>query len=213
MRPAGNPRNRTERLAKVFERSQESRRRTLPIRKTSRGTWVPTPFPVIEGAIQTLKQLGYLGEGAPSGHVIDAGADDGRIPAVLVSLDPTRVVYGIEADPALHTQAVTNLEMLAAEGLIDRSGVHLIEGDCCDLAAYESRRIALDQTHIIFNYPDGNERRLAGFVSDRCGPGTQLCLLTHDRVLKVDELTLRDRHDVDAGNEPAWQLSLYMRKR
>ena len=199
------------RLARVFARSEESRPRALPIRITSRGTWVPTPVPVIDRAIRTLKEKGHLGEGAPAGHVIDAGGGDGRIAAVLVSLDPVRVVYAIEADPVLHIQAVTNLQTLESEGLIDPSGVHLIEANYCDPATYETRGIALGQTHIIFNYPDGNEHRLAGFVSDHCGRGTQLCLLTHNRLLELDEMELQDRLDVNAGNEPTWRLSLYKR--
>ena len=198
-------------LAKVFERSQASRGRVLPIRKTGRGIWVPTPVRVIEEAIETLKKIGLLGAGTPPGHVIDAGTGDGRIPAVLASLDPTRLVYGIEADPALYAQAVTNLQTLEGRGLIDSARVHLIEADYCDLTTYETRGIALRQTGVIFNYPDGNERRLARFVSERCGRGTKLCLLTHDRTLELDELELRDRRDVSAGTGPAWRLSLYSR--
>ena len=37
----------------------------LPIRKTGRGIWVPTPVRVIEEAIETLKKIGLLGEGTP----------------------------------------------------------------------------------------------------------------------------------------------------
>ena len=83
--------------------------------------------------------------GRHPGHVIDAGTGDGRIPAVLVSLDPTRLVYGIEADLALYAQAVTNLQALAARGLTDSACVHLIEADYCDLTTYETRGIALRQ--------------------------------------------------------------------
>ena len=198
-----------KRLIKVFERSEASLGRALPIRKTGRGIWVPSPVSVIREAIETLKKIGLLGEGAPPGHVIDAGTGDGRIPAVLASLDPTRCVYGIEADPALYAQAVTNLQSVAARGLIDSAFVHLIEADYLDLATYETRGIALRQASVIFNYPDGNERRLARFVSQRCDRSTKLCLLTHDRTLELDELELRDRHDVSAGTGPAWRLSLY----
>jgi len=77
-------------LIKVFERSEASRGRALPIRKTGRGIWVPTPGRVIEEAIETLQKIGLLGEGTPPGHVIDAGTGDGRIPPVLTSLNPTR---------------------------------------------------------------------------------------------------------------------------
>ena len=198
-------------LSKVFARSEASRGHALPIRKTARGIWVPTPVRVIADAIETLEKIGLLGEGTPPGHMIDAGTGDGRVLAVLASLDPTRLVYGIEADPALYAEAVTNLQTLDARGLIDAARVHLIEADYCDLTTYETRGIALRQTGVIFNYPDGNERRLARFVSERCGRGTTLCLLTHDRTLALDELELRDRRDVSAGTGPAWRLSLYSR--
>ncbi len=41
-------------LTKVFERSETSRGRALPIRRTGRGIWVRTPVRVIEEAIETL---------------------------------------------------------------------------------------------------------------------------------------------------------------
>ena len=200
-------------LAKVFERSEATRGRVLPIRRTGRGIWVPTPVRVIEEAIETLRELGLLGEETPPGHVIDAGTGDGRVAAVLAFLDPTRLVYGIEADPALYAQAVTNLQTLEAKGLIDSARVHLIEADYCDLPTYQTRGIALRHTCLIFNYPDGNERRLARFVSERCGRATTLCLLTHNRTLRLEELKLEDRRDVSAGTEPAWRLSVYRRAR
>ncbi len=195
-------------LAKFFERSAASGGRTLPIRKTGRGIWVPTPIRAIEEAIEMLTEIGLFSAATPRHHVIDAGTGDGRIPAVLAALDPTRRVYGIEADPALYAEARTNLQTLEAQGLIDAACVHLIEADYCDLATYETRGVALRQTVVIFNYPDGNERRLARFVSEQCGGDTTLCLLTHDRTLELDELEPRDRRDVNAGNGPEWRLSL-----
>jgi len=198
-------------LIKVFERSEASRGRALPIRKTGRGIWVPTPVRVAKEAIDKLTTMGLLGEGTPENHVIDAGTGDGRIPAVLASLDPTRVVYGIEVDPGLYARAVMNLQTLAASGVIDPARVQLIEADYGDLTTYETRGIQLRRTGVVFNYPDGNERRLARFVSEHCGRGTTLCLLTHDRTLEVEDLELRDRLDVSADAGPAWQLSLYSR--
>ena len=197
-------------LTRVFEHSEASSGRALPIRKTGRGLWVPTPVRVLEEAIETLRGVGLLGEG-PAGPVIDAGTGDGRLPAVLAFFNPGLTVYGIEADPALHVQAVTNLQTLAARGLIDSARVQLIEADYSDPATYERRGVVLHQTAVIFNYPDGNQWRLARFVSDRCGRDTLLCLLTHDRTLELDELTLREGRDVSAGTGAPWRLSLYSR--
>ena len=93
-------------LARIFERSEASSRRALPIRKTGRGIHVATPVRVIAEAVETLQRLGLLGEGRRPGHVIDAGTGDGRIPAVLAAFDPSRLAYGIEVDPALYAEAV-----------------------------------------------------------------------------------------------------------
>ncbi len=197
-------------LAGVFERSEASTGRALPIRKTGRGIWAATPVRVIEEACRTLKDMGILG-GGPPGHVIDAGTGDGRLPAVLAWLDPSRLVYGIESDSTLYTQAVTNLHTLDARGLIDAARVTLLEADYCDVTTYETRGIALDQTGVVFNYPDGNERQLARFVAERCEPSTMLCLLTHNRTLELDELERRAYRDVSDGTGPRWRLSLYCR--
>ena len=198
-------------LIRVFTRSEASCGRALPIQRTRLGIWVPTPVRVAQEALEKLATIDLFGDGTQANHVIDAGTGDGRIPAVLASLDPTRVVYGIEADPGLFTRAVMNLQALATSGVIDPARVQLIEADYGDLTTYETRGIQLRRTGVVLNYPDGNERRLARFVSAHCGRGTTLCLLTHDRTLEVEELELRDRFDVNAGAGPAWQLSLYSR--
>ena len=108
-------------LTRVFERSEASCGRALPIQRTRLGIWVPTPVRVAKEAIEKLTTIGLLGEGTPENHVIDAGTGDGRIPAVLAALDPTRVVYGIEVDPGLYARAVMNLQTLAASGVIPTS--------------------------------------------------------------------------------------------
>lgn len=199
------------RIARVFERSERSTHRALPIRKTGRGIWAGTPVRVIQAAVETLHAIGLLGEGGEPGHVIDAGTGDGRVPAVLAAADPSRVVYGFETDAALYSRAVTNLQTLDARGLIDASAVHLIEADYCAVESYEIRGIALSRTAVVFNYPDGNERQLADFVARYCEGDTTLVLLTHNRTLTLDELPLRACHDVSDGTGPRWRLSLYGR--
>ena len=198
-------------LYRAFERSEAAFGQMLPIRKTCRGIWVPTPVAVIEEALIILRGIGLLGDGAPNGHVVDAGTGDGRIPAVLVQFDPTRSIYGIERDPALYAQTSENLRSLGRAGLLDHDRTHLIEGDYCDLATYEMRGLDVRHTAVVFNYPDGNHARLARFISAHAGRDTKLCLLTHDRTLALDELELRDRQDVSVGTEPAWRLSVYDR--
>ena len=197
---------------RVFERSEASSGRALPIQKTGRGIWAATPVRVVAEAALTLTELGILDGEQQTGPVIDAGTGDGRVLAVLATLNPSLVVYGIEADQALHARAVTNLHTLTASGLIDSTQVHLLEADYCDVATYETRGIALHQAGLIFNYPDGNEKQLARFVAEHCGDDTTLCLLTHNRTLEIDELQLCARHDVSDGIGPPWRLSLYRRR-
>lgn len=204
-------RSASAKIAKVFERSERSTRRSLPIRKTGRGIWAATPLRVIEAAVTTVHGIGLLGEGGGPGHVIDAGTGDGRLPAVLAAADPSRVVYGFETDAALYAQAVTNLRALDTNGLIDAAAVHLLEADYCDVQSYETRGIAIARTAVVFNYPDGNERQLAQFVAQHGGRDTTLCLLTHNRTLAIDDLPLRACHDVSDGTGPRWRLSLYSR--
>lgn len=199
------------RLQRVFERSDTSSGRWLPIRKTGRGVWAGTPVRVVAEAAWILNERGLLTETRQAGCAIDAGSGDGRALAVLATLRPSPMIYGIEADSTLHAQAVTNLGKLSASGLIDPTRVRLLEGDYCDVDTYRRSGIALEKVGLIINYPDGNQRQLARFVADHCGGGTTLCLLTHDRALEIDELELRSRHDVSDGTGPPWRLSLYRR--
>ena len=199
------------RLHKVFERSETSLAHTLPIRKTISGIWAPTPVCVIEESVAVLTRLGLLQRGARQPAVIDAGTGDGRIPALLAAFDPACSVYGIEQDPALFARAVMNLQTLHATGLVDDSHIRLAEADYCAMTTYEACGLDLRQAGIVFNYPDGNERRLAQFISEHAGPGTQLCLLTHDRSLALDELELRLCVDVEADDESSWRLAVYGR--
>lgn len=76
-------RSASAKLAQVFERSEASTGRALPIRRTGRGIWAATPVRVVEAAVKTLHGIGLLGDGGQPGHVIDAGTGDGRVPAVL----------------------------------------------------------------------------------------------------------------------------------
>ena len=198
-------------LNKVFERSEASLVHSLPIRKTICGIWRPTPLRVIEEAISVLEDIDLLGETAPQSVVVDAGTGDGRVPAVLAAVDPMRPVYGIEQDPALFAQALVNLQGLRAKGVIDHTRIYLVEADYCEIATYEALGLDFSKTSIVFNYPDGNQRRLARFIAEYGGVGTRLCLLTHDRSLEIDELELQARPDVTVGDEPSWRLSIYAR--
>ena len=197
-----------KRLHKVFDQSEAALVHSLPIRKTICGIWHPTPVRVIEEAVAVLEGMGLLGEAPRPRAVVDAGTGDGRIPAVLAAFDPARPVYGIEQDPFFFARASMNLERLQPEMC---RHIHLVEGDYCETATYEACGLDFLQTGIVLNYPDGNERRLARFISEHGGAGTRLCLLTHDRSLELDELECHVRRDVAVAAEPSWHLSVYGR--
>ena len=196
----------------MFERSTTRLGGSLPIRKTSAGIWVPTPVPVITMAARLLEEMGLLGDAAPGGLIVDAGTGDGRVPAVLASLDPTRPICGIEADALLYTQAVANLEALSSHRLDSRL-VTLIEGDYCDTRAYTSHALDLRDIGMFLNYPDGHEQQLARFVARHAGAAAKLVLLTHDRSVGVRELELCARRRVVVAGEQDWELSVYQRAR
>lgn len=193
----------------VFERSSASLAQTLPLRRTVGGFWAPTPLRAVERGCEALMHLGLLGAGAAPGHLIDAGTGDGRLPAFLSQLEPTREIHGIELDPALCTLARDNLETLGRKRSVDLDRVHLIEGDYCDPSTYVEGSIDTQAVHIFFNYPDGNQARLARFVRAHAGPRSKLCILTHDRTLEIDDLALEEHHSVDVGDDQAWRLSIY----
>ena len=192
----------------IFERPEPTTR-VLPIRRTSVGVWVPTPIQVIERACQLLGRVGLLGDAAPEGFVVDAGTGDGRVPAVMSDLDPTRMVCGIERDPALYARAAENLGMLHAKGLIGADRIRLIEGDYCDLETYAAAKLDLRAAHLFINYPDGNQVRLARFFKEQTESDARLCLLTHNRLLELEGLRLDGRHDVPAEDGSVWRLSIY----
>ena len=164
-------------LRAVFDRSVRRLARGVPIRKTIAGIWTPSPVSVIVQVAALLREMGLVGAAAAPGPVVDAGTGDGRVAAVLSRLEPSRPVYGIEKDPALCVQAAANLRALRARGK-----VHLVEGDYCDVAAYESCGLDRRAIAVVVNYPDGNQRRLARFVAEHAGPDARLCLFTHDPV-------------------------------
>ena len=213
-----------KRLDAVFQRSQAALVHSFPIRKTACGMWVPTPLPVIARALGILAHLGLLdahttrqerrrsSPPAPSTTerlVVDAGAGDGRVAALLTRFDQTRTIYAIERDAALYAQAQTNFDQLRADKLLDTTRVRLLDADYLDRQTYTDCGFAFHQVGLVFNYPDGNEARLAEFVEKWAGTATNLCLLTHNLALSRDRLYLRAQADVEVVDEENWLLSVY----
>ena len=196
------------RLQNVFDRSERALASGVPIRKTATGIWAPSSIPQIMVVARRLHEIGVLGAGAPPGPVVDAGSGDGRVPAVLASLEPQRPAYGIESDTALVAQAAENLRALRR--VAGSGAVRLVAGDYCDVATYAACGIDLDAPLVVLNYPDGNQRPLAQFLA-RHAPSAALCLFTHDHEIDVDDLPLSHRCDLPAEAGPDWRLSVYRR--
>lgn len=195
-------------LEALFERSERALAHGVPIRKTSAGIWVPSPIPTIVAAVASLKELGLLGPAAAGKPVVDAGMGDGRVAAVVAALEPSHAVYGIEQDPVLCARAAQNLRRVLR--IVDgRPRVQPVEGDYCDVATYASCGLDLRAVGVVVNYPDGNQERLARFIAAHAGPGASLCLFTHDRDVRIDELVLRAERDLPAEYGPDWRLAVY----
>ncbi len=201
----------SSRLKGIFDRSEVALGHTIPIRKTATGVWVPTPLQVIEAAFAAFEDLGLLGGEAVPRPALDAGAGDGRVPCVLASLDPRLHVYGVELDPVLFARASTNVETLEAKAVTTAGRVHLLAGDYCDTATYAAGGLDVGDAGLVFNYPDGNETRLARFILENGGDSTKLCLLTTDCEVVVGELDLQCERDIAVTGELPWRLSIYGR--
>ena len=105
------------------------------------------------------------------------------------------------------------METLGRKRSVDLDRVHLIEGDYCDPLTYAKGGIDTEAVHIFFNYPDGNQARLAQFVRAHAGPKSKLCILTHGpQTLEID-VALEERQSVDVGDDQAWRLSIYGNER
>ena len=194
------------RLQAVFNRSERALASGVPIRKTAAGIWAPSSIPQIMVLVTRLHEIGLLGAGASPGPVVDAGAGDGRVPAVLAFREPERPACGIEYDPALHVQAEVNLRALRR--VAGCGAVRLVEGDYCDPSIYAACGIDLAAPLVVLNYPDGNQQRLAQFIA-RHAPAAALCLFTHDRELDISDLSLDYRADLPVDVGPDWRLSVY----
>ena len=195
-----------KRLCKIFERSEASLVHSLPIRKTIWGILSPTPVRVIEEAISSRTSAFSVRRPRDALWLTPALVIVGYR---LAAMDPARPVYGIEQDPVLFAQAAANLQTLHASCVIDLTRSHLAEADYCGIATYEAGGLDFLQTGLVFNYPDGNQRRLARFISAHGWAETRLCILTHDRRFALDELELRVWRDVTVGAESSWRLSVY----
>ena len=116
--------------------------------------------------------------------------------------------YGIESQPNLCQLAQDNLRMLTERGMASRW--RACQGDYFDLSTYPKLGIRLEDVDAVFNYPDGNEHKLAAFLREHGRPGAFLIVLTPDRRLELEGLTREEELAVERGpGVPEFRLVLY----
>ena len=145
-------------------------------RLTDRGIWHATPLAVLAAAVPLVAETGLLVAGGRPARLFDAGAGDGRFLAALaLGLPPTfeRLLWGLESDATLAATARSKLSTL-------NHPVRVAEGDFLDPRAYEDLGLRPRDLEVVFNYPDGNERRLLEWLAEHGGPRTRLAILSPD---------------------------------
>ena len=186
-----------ERLRDLYGGGQDQA--ASEFRLTERGIWHPTPLAVLAAAVPLLAETELVKPRDHALQILDAGAGDGRLIAALVLGLPEALEVrpsGIESDATLAAGAQQTLERIAAMRPLGTSRVaQIVEGDFFDPHAYA--RLGLDPSDldVVFNYPDGNERRLLQWLSAHGGAKTRLAILSPD-------------HDPALGSPPEWRVSV-----
>lgn len=199
-------------LARLRDLYGEREDAASALRLTDRGIWHPTPLAVVAAAVSVLTEMRLLeAQGRPL-RVLDAGAGDGRLVAALALGLPATLdarVAGIESDSDLARSARARVE-LAAPRLFREGLVQIAEGDFFDLRPYATLGWATRELDLVFNYPDGNERRLARWLADHGGPQTRLAILgpDHDPAIGLmADWRAAVRGEGDASTE--WTLAVF----
>jgi hypothetical protein len=186
-----------ERLRDLYGGGQDQA--ASEFRLTERGIWHPTPLAVLAAAVPLLAETELVKPRDHALQILDAGAGDGRLVAALVLGLPEALEVrplGIESDAALAARARQTLEKIAALHPRGTSRPALIvEGDFFDPQAYAPLGLAPHDLDVVFNYPDGNERRLLQWLSAHGGAQTRLAILSPD-------------HDLALGSPPEWRVSV-----
>lgn len=175
---------------------------------TDEGIWLALPLDVIQPALDVLQTIDFWSRLAPRPKVLDAGMGDGRLVAACCTLPHEVLAYGIESHGELCELAQTNLRSLSHTGLAPRWRV--CQGDYLDISTYPKLGILVSDVDVFFNYPDGNEHRLAAFLRDHAREGAFLVVLTAEEGLELDALALEEDLTISRGpGMPEFRLSIY----
>jgi hypothetical protein len=179
-----------------------------PLRLTEGGLWHATPLPVLVAAIPVLVEARLL----ESARVLfDAGAGDGRLLAALALGLPSSLevrLLGLERDANLAREAEGRLGTLRRR-LSPSRLPRVAEGDYFSKADYAPLGIAPAELDLVFNYPDGNERRLLRFLAAHGKPELRLVVLSPDREPVLGAPPLMRTEVRPAREAVAWSLGVY----
>ncbi len=195
-------------FTETFLRSAEKAFDGQPLRLTDDGIWLPMPLDVLDAALDALQASGFWARLGGRAKVLDAGMGDGRIVAALCSVPHNLWAYGIESHANLWGLAQENLRALTEQGMA--SSWRTCQGDYLDLSTYPKLGIRLEDVDAFFNYPDGNEHKLAALLRDHGRPGAFLVILTPEHGLELEGLTREEELTIDRGpGVPEFRLVLY----
>ena len=192
----------------TFARSEKTAFGGQPLRLTDDGIWLALPLDVLDAALEKLQATGFWSRIRTRAKVLDAGMGDGRLVAALCTVPHDLWAYGIESHPNLCQLAQDNLRMLTGRGMASRW--RTCQGDYFDLSTYPKLGIRVEDIDAFFNYPDGNEHKLAAFLREHGRPGAFLVVLTPERGLELKGLAREEELALERGpGVPEFRLVLY----
>ena len=184
-----------------------------PLRLTEGGLWHATPLPVLAAAVPLLVDQGLVPSRQPL-VLFDAGAGDGRVLSALalgLPDDVEAVLLGLEIDSSLAAEGEAQARRLALPPATAARRPRIAIGDYLAVQDYEHLGIAPPQLDLVFNYPDGNERRLLEWLRGHGRPRTRLVILSPDRDPTLGAPPrARTRVPSATADGVAWSLSVYV---
>jgi hypothetical protein len=179
------------------------------LRLTPGGLWHATPLAIVAQAAETLLGAGLVRPGAV---LFDAGAGDGRLLVALALGLPAALqvrLAGLECDEDLAARARLHLDDLRR--VHPRARARVARGDYFHPRYHEALGHRPRDLDLVFNYPDGNERRLLAWVEAEGKPEARLVILGPDRDPSLGRPALFLREVRPAGSAAAWTMAVYGR--
>ena len=195
-------------FTETFARSEQKAFGGQLLRLTDEGIWLAMPLDVLDAAIDKLQATGFWSRLGPRPKVLDAGMGDGRVVAALCNVGNDLWAYGIESNASLCELAQDNLRALTEAGMCDHW--RTCQGDYLDVSTYPKLGVRLEDIDAFFNYPDGNEHKLAAFLRAYARSGAFVVVLTAEQGLELHGLTREEELGIERKpGAPEFRLVLY----